>query len=69
MNKRIDELFANALDKAVPETWMTLDYDQLQRVKEEFSVLLLREFAYDCIDITSADKHVEFVARSWGVDL
>ncbi len=29
----IDQLFDKALDKAVPETWTTLEYDQLMRVK------------------------------------
>lgn len=41
MNKRIEELFGKALDRAVPETWTSLAPDQLAKVTEEFSRLLV----------------------------
>ena len=47
MNERIDKLFGQALDKAVPETWTTLDADQLSRLKEKFAQLIVGE----CIEV------------------
>jgi hypothetical protein len=43
MNKRIDKLFGQALDEAVPETWTTLNPAQLTRLKEKFAELIVRE--------------------------
>jgi len=43
MNKRIEELFGKALDRAVPETWTSLAPDQLAKVTEEFAKLLIEE--------------------------
>ena len=45
MNERIDKLFGQALDRAVPETWTTLDADQLSRLKEKFAELIVRDCA------------------------
>jgi hypothetical protein len=46
MNSRINELFVQALDAAVPETWSTLNPTQLSKFKEKFAELIVRE----CID-------------------
>jgi hypothetical protein len=43
MNKIVDKLFSQALDKAVPETWTTLDQDQLARLKDQFAELIIKE--------------------------
>jgi hypothetical protein len=43
MNEQINKLFGQALDEAVPETWTTLDTDQLSRLKEKFAWLIVRE--------------------------
>ena len=43
MNERIDKLFGQALDRAVPETWTTLDADQLSRLTEKFAELIVSE--------------------------
>jgi len=43
MNKRIEELFGKALDRAVPETWTSLAPDQLAKVTEEFAKLIVEE--------------------------
>ena len=43
MNEQINKLFGQALDEAVPETWTTLDADQLSRLKEKFAWLIVRE--------------------------
>ena len=36
---------------------------------EKFAELLLKEFAYDCMDATAAPEHIKFVAKKWGVEL
>lgn len=43
MSDRINELFGQALDKAVPETWTTLDPLQLTKLKTEFAQLIINE--------------------------
>ena len=43
MNARIEELFGKALDRAVPETWTSLAPDQLAKVTEEFTRLLVTD--------------------------
>lgn len=43
MNERINTLFGQALDRAVPETWTTLNPAQLSKLKEEFARLLIEE--------------------------
>lgn len=48
MNKRIDELFGQALDRAVPETWTALGFEQLSKIKEQFAELLIHECANQC---------------------
>lgn len=45
MTQRIDELFSQALDQAVPETWTTLDPVQLSRLKNKFAELIVQECA------------------------
>lgn len=52
MNKRIDELFAQALDQAVPETWTTLNPVQLSRLKDKLAELIVQE----CIDVGLEQK-------------
>jgi len=46
MNERIEQLFGQALDQAVPETWATLNPAQLARLKDKFAELIVQE----CID-------------------
>lgn len=43
MNERINELFGKALDEAVPETWTTLNAQQLSKLKDKFAELILAE--------------------------
>ncbi len=45
MNKQMKHLLSLALDKAVPETWTRLDMDQLDRLCDEFSKLIVEECA------------------------
>ena len=53
MNERIRELFGQALDQAVPETWTTLNPTQLSKLKEKFAELIVR----DCCDFIEAGHH------------
>jgi hypothetical protein len=48
MNQRIRELTGRALDKVVPYTWTTLDYDEIQKLQEYFAELIVRECANHC---------------------
>lgn len=43
MNERIDELFGQALDAAVPYTWNNLDHVEIEKVMKEFAELIVRE--------------------------
>ena len=43
MNKRIKELYGNALDKAVPYTWHNLDHAEVEKIMKEFAELIVRE--------------------------
>ncbi len=57
MKNKIDVLFDQALDKAVPETWTTLDLKQLLRLKTEFANLIIEQCLQQC-DI-AADKYAD----------
>jgi len=48
MNERINKLFGQALDHAVPETWTTLTHSQLSILKDKFAELIVRECANQC---------------------
>ena len=43
MNKRIKELYGNALDKAVPYTWHNLDHAEVEKTMKEFAELIVEE--------------------------
>jgi len=43
MNKRIKELFGQAMDQSIPETWTTLTHSQLSILKDKFAELIVRE--------------------------
>ena len=45
MNERIDQLWGQALDAAVPETYTRLSYSQVLKVKQVFAELIVRECA------------------------
>ena len=71
MHKRIDELFGQALDKAVPETWTTLSVEQLEKFKEVFAEMLLK----DCVqNIKMWEKdsrnHISYIIKNhYGVEV
>ena len=43
MTNRIDELWGQALDRAVPETYSSLTWTQVERIKAVFAELIVRE--------------------------
>ena len=43
MNERIDQLWGQALDAAVPETYSRLSYSQVLKVKQVFAELIVQE--------------------------
>ena len=47
MNQRIDQLWAQALDAAVPETYTRLSHSQVLKIKQVFADMIVQE----CIDI------------------
>jgi hypothetical protein len=47
MNERIDQLWGQALDQAVSETYSQLSHSQVLKVKQVFAELIVRE----CLDI------------------
>ena len=48
MNERIDQLWGQALDRAVPETYSRLSYSQVLKVKQVFAELIVRDCAVYC---------------------
>ena len=53
MNQRIDQLWAQALDTAVPETYTQLSHSQVLKVKQEFAELIVRE----CVGILMTPEY------------
>lgn len=51
MNKHTKELVGKALDKAVPYTWDSLDYHEMEKLLETFAELIVRE----CFDVVIND--------------
>lgn len=47
MNERIDQLWGQALDAAVPETYSQLSHSQVLKVKQVFAHMIVQE----CLDI------------------
>jgi hypothetical protein len=43
MNQRIDQLWGQALDAAVPETYTRLSHSQVLKIKQVFAQLIVRE--------------------------
>ena len=43
MNERIDQLWAQALDAAAPETYTQLSHSQVLKIKQVFAQLIVQE--------------------------
>jgi len=61
VNERIDQLWGEALDRAVPETYSRLSYSQVLKVKQVFAELIVRE----CADIATINQHEWHSAGSY----
>jgi hypothetical protein len=72
MNERINDLFGQALDQAVPETWTTLNPAQLSKLKEKFAELLVKECALTIQDFVDhrfpASEYPNRLKRHFGVE-
>lgn len=53
MNERLDELFGQALDAAVPYTWHNLDHVEVEKVMKVFAELIVQEM------LAITDAHTE----------
>jgi len=58
MNERIDQLWAQALDAAVPETYTRLSHSQVLKIKQVFAELIVRECINQC-------AHAPDVSEDW----
>ena len=47
----VDRLWGEALDKAVPDTYSSLTWTQVEKIKQEFAMLIVGE----CIEVFSKD--------------
>ena len=43
MKSKIEELSGNALDKIVPYTWTTLDYEEIKKLQKYLAELIIQE--------------------------
>lgn len=43
MKSKIEELSGKALDKIVPYTWTTLDYEEIKKLQEYLAELIIQE--------------------------
>ena len=44
-------------------------YYTTQKDLEKFAQLIVREYSYDVMNLTSMPEHVEMAAKHWGVEL
>jgi hypothetical protein len=71
MNERIKQLAEQAIHYAASRPMPELkDRDlYLDNLFEKFAELIIREYSYDVMNLTSMPKHVEIAAKHWGVEL
>jgi hypothetical protein len=53
MNDIINELWAKAVDIAVPETYTSLSPEQIEKIKLVFAELIVRECANICMEMSA----------------
>ena len=72
MNERINKLFGQALDEAVPETWTTLNPAQSSKLKDKFAELIVGECANivaDAVDHREpASTYVSKIKQHFGLN-
>ena len=65
MNERIRQLAEQA--GYLPDMFGIGHWDMPECKK--FAELIIREYSYDCMDVTGNSEHIQFVAKKWGVEL
>ena len=67
MNERIDQLWGQALDLAVPETYTKLSYSQVLKIKQVFAELIVRECLAQVarVDDMLEDEPAQTAAVAW----
>jgi len=72
MNQRIDQLWAQALDAAVPETYTQLSHSQVLKIKQVFADMIVRECGVALSpmlrDMISRGQAVELIKQHFGVE-
>ena len=68
MNERIDQLWGQALDRAVPETYSQLSHSQVLKVKQVFAELIIQQ----CMDVVAkkcaSPTAYNALTEHWGVE-
>ena len=59
MNQRINELWARAVDTAVPETYTSLSWAQIEKIKLVFAELIVQE----CMQLNSQELSITAIER------
>jgi hypothetical protein len=67
VNERIDQLWGQALDAAVPETYSQLSHSQVLKVKQVFAELIVRECAL-VVNKKTGPKSALNVLEHFGVE-
>lgn len=65
MNAIIKELIEQAGGVFSPMTGRNFDNLNV----EKFAELIIQEYSYDVMNLTSMPEHIEVAARHWGVEL
>jgi len=68
MNKRIKELYGNALDKAVPYTWHNLDHAEVEKIMKEFAELIVRDIHAYVDGLDTAQIISNGILKRYGVE-
>ena len=55
----IDRLWGEALDKAVPDTYSSLTWTQVEKIKQVFAELIVKECALQCNHNDDMDRILE----------
>ena len=72
MNQRIKALLLNERNmfvNGVTESDNKIYIHGSEENLKKFAELIVREYSYDCMDVTSNSEHIQFVAKKWGVEL
>lgn len=70
MNERIRELWDEAAKSvAAYPSGQNNSWETQVNFMDKFAELIVREYSYDCMDVTSNSEHIQFVAKKWGVEL